>query len=69
MANEKKEIIVDINENGEINAETFGFLGTDCELELDKLMKGLANSKTVTRKPEYFKNKVSTENKIKVGQK
>ncbi len=39
---EEKKIVVDIKENGEINAETFGFKGAGCMEELDKLLKGLA---------------------------
>lgn len=64
---DNKEIVVEIKENGEIQAETFGFVGTDCELELDRLLKGLANKKAVERKAEYYKNKTTVSNKQKVG--
>ena len=40
MAN--KKIVIDINDKGEIEAETFGMQGTECLNELDKLLKDLA---------------------------
>jgi len=67
--NKKKEIIVDIDETGAIKAETFGFIGTDCELELDRLMKGLASSKSTKRKAEFYQSKVMNETKVKAGRK
>ncbi len=50
----EKKIVVDIKENGEISAETFGFQGTSCMAELDKLLKGLAMVTVTERKPEFF---------------
>lgn len=50
----EKKIVVDIKENGEISAETFGFKGTSCMAELDKLLKGLAMETVTERKPEFF---------------
>lgn len=50
----EKKIVVDIKENGEISAETFGFQGTSCMSELDKLLKGLAMETVTERKPEFF---------------
>ena len=38
----EKKIIIQIDEKGGINAETFGMVGAGCIEELDKLMKGLA---------------------------
>lgn len=50
----EKKIIVDIKENGEIGAETFGFQGASCMAELDKLLKGLAMETVTEKKPEFF---------------
>lgn len=65
----EKKIVVDIKENGEISAETFGFQGVSCMAELDKLLKGLALEITTEKKPEYFKEGVSADNTVKVNQK
>ena len=35
----EKKIVVNINDKGEIDAETFGMQGTECLQELDKLLK------------------------------
>lgn len=50
----EKKIVVDIKENGEIKAETFGFQGASCMAELDKLLKGLALESVTEKKPEFF---------------
>ena len=62
-----KKIVIKIHEDGKINAETFGMVGTECALELDKLMKDLARTVTRTKKPEYFQEKTSVDNKVKVN--
>lgn len=62
-----KKIVIKIHEDGKINAETFGMVGTECALELDKLMKDLARTVTRTKKIEYFKEKISVKNKEKVN--
>ena len=38
----EKKIVIDINEEGALHAETFGMQGTECIAELDKLMKDIA---------------------------
>ena len=52
----EKKIVVDIKENGEISAETFGFQGTSCMAELDKLLKGLAMETVTEKKPEFCRS-------------
>lgn len=63
----EKKIVIIIHEDGKINAETSGMVGTECALELDKLMKDLARTVTRTKKPEYFQEKTSVDNKVKVN--
>ena len=65
----EKKIVIDINEEGALHAETFGMQGTECIAELDKLMKNIARHGRSTKKPEYFKEGVATDNTIKVNQK
>lgn len=66
---EEKKIVVDISEEGTIHAETFGIQGVECVTELDRLMKDIARSARRTKKPEYFKEGISTDNTVKVGRK
>lgn len=60
----EKKIVVDIKENGEINAETFGFQGASCMAELDKLLKGLVLESVTEKKPEFFDETRVTDNTI-----
>ena len=62
----EKKIVIDIREDGQIHAETFGMVGTECVLELDRIMKDLARSTTRKKKPEYFKEKTVADTTIKV---
>ena len=64
-----KKIVIDINERGKINAETFGIEGAECLTELDKLLKDFALETSTTKKKEFFKEGVSTDNTIKVNRK
>lgn len=62
---EKKKIVININESGELDAETFGMVGVQCMEELDKLMKDITNSNTKTiRKDDYYKQKTLENNKV-----
>jgi hypothetical protein len=48
-------IIVDIDENGNIKAETKGISGETCVSELDEILKGLEGEKNFKNKPEFYK--------------
>lgn len=62
----EKKIVIDISEDGQLHAETFGMVGTECVLELDRIMKDIARSVVRKKKPEYFKEKNVTDTTIKV---
>ena len=62
----EKKIVVNINENGEIDAETFNMEGIECLEELDKLLKDLALETTTTKKEDFFRNSTKVDNTIKV---
>ena len=62
----EKRIVIDIDDHGQIEAETFDMEGTECLEELDKLLKDLALETTVTKKGEYYKSGITTSNTIKV---
>ena len=65
----EKKIVIDISENGEIKAETFGYQGVSCVDELDKLMKDIAVITEKTHKPEFFKEGITSDTTVKVNQK
>ena len=65
----EKKIIINVYEDGQIHAETQGMVGTECVTELDKLMKDLARTVTRTKKAEFFKEKVSAHDKVKIERK
>ena len=60
----EKKIVVDIKENGEIEAETFGFQGAGCLTELDKLLKGLALETSTKKKAEYYDENRVVDNTV-----
>ena len=64
---DEKKIIIKIKEDGVIHAETSGMVGTECTIELDKLMKDLATTQNRIKKQEYFKEKTTEDNSVKVN--
>lgn len=64
---DEKKIIIKIKEDGAIHAETSGMVGTECTIELDKLMKDLATNQNRIKKKEYFKEKTTNDNSVKVN--
>ena len=62
----EKKIVIDISDNGEISAETFNMVGTECMNEFDKLLKDLALEFKITKKEDFFKSSIKTDNTIKV---
>lgn len=61
-----KKIVINIDDKGAINAETFGMEGIECLEELDKLLKDLALETTTTKKEDFFKEGTILHNTIKV---
>lgn len=62
----EEKIIIKIDEEGKLFAETEGFYGTSCVTEVDKLMKGISNSGHHKRKLEYYQEKIDLTNSQKV---
>ena len=54
----EKKIVVDIDAQGNVHAETFGMLGGECLDEVQKLMEDLADGAIVEKKDDFFKSKV-----------
>lgn len=59
-----KQIIIDIDKEGNIYAETFNIEGIECIDELNKLMKEIAVLSSDEKKPEYFKKKIKNSEKV-----
>jgi hypothetical protein len=62
----EKKIVIDIDEDGSIKAETFGMYGTECLNELDKVLKDLALQSETVKKDEFFKEGTTVDNTLKV---
>lgn len=61
----EKKIVVDIDADGNVKAETFGMIGTECFDEVQKLMKDLAEGdEIIEKKPDFFKSKLSVSDKV-----
>ena len=61
---EEKKIIVEIDNKGNLKAETFGMQGTECLDELDKLLKDIARNGTTITKREFYEQKTTLNNKV-----
>ncbi|XMB65943.1 hypothetical protein RI065_06450 [Mycoplasmatota bacterium zrk1] len=62
----KEKIYIEINDKGEVLAETIDMYGNSCIEELDKLLKNLMLEHETEKKDEFFKNKTKTTNHLKV---
>ncbi len=60
----EKKIVIQIDDKGSINAETFGMVGTECMDELDKLMKDIALRGSRKKKKEFFEQETMNSNKV-----
>lgn len=63
----KRSIVLNIDNNGNMSAETFDMQGTECIAELNKLMRSMATVTSENKKPEYYKGKarISATQKVK----
>jgi hypothetical protein len=66
MDKKEKYIVVEIDKDGSINAETFNFSGPKCIDLLNGLMKDLAMICLDEKKPEYYESEVHEKSSIKV---
>ncbi|WP_456480398.1 DUF2997 domain-containing protein [Nautilia sp.] len=60
---QKFKIEIEIDENGNLKAETKGMEGEICITELEKILKGIEGKQNYKNKPEFYK-KAKTVNKI-----
>jgi hypothetical protein len=49
-------VIIEIDEDGNIKAETKGMKGEVCVGELDEILKGLDGEQEFKNKPEFYQN-------------
>lgn len=50
----KKQIIIEIDEENNIELETRGFKGPECQEELERVTKNFAEFKTLKKTREYY---------------
>lgn len=62
------KIKVEIDQEGNISAESFGIEGTDCIEELSALLEEIGAVDKIKKKPEYYK-KVQVKNSLKIRKK
>lgn len=62
---EEKKIVIQIGDDGSLQAETFGMYGTECIDEIDKLMKDIALSGSHHKKKEFYEQKAVTSQTVK----
>jgi len=55
-------VVIEIDEDGNIKAETKGMKGDICVSELDEILKGLDGEESFKNKPEFYQ-KESQKNK------
>jgi len=57
-------INIEIDEDGNIKAETKGMKGEVCVDELKNILKGLEGEQTYKNKPEFYSKNLKTSNQI-----
>jgi len=62
----EEKIIINIDMQGKVDAETFGITGAKCLDELDKIMKDIANECVTEKKPDFFDEKKNIDKNVKV---
>lgn len=58
-------VIVEIDEDGNIKAETKGMEGEVCVTELDEILEGLVGERSFKNKPEFYKKSQKINKKVK----
>ena len=50
------KIEIELDEKGNIKAETFGMEGSVCAEELDKMLKDIQGERQIENAPDYYKS-------------
>ncbi len=58
-------VTIEIDEDGNIRAETKGMKGEVCVDELDAILKGLEGEQSTKNKPEFYEKNVKIVQKVK----
>ena len=60
-------VSIEIDEDGNIKADTKGMKGEVCADELENILKGLEGKQTYKNKPEFYsENKIIKQNKLHI---
>ena len=57
-----KQIIIEVNTDGEVKIEAVGFKGASCERQTAALEKALGTIKSRKRKPEFYQQVETKQN-------
>jgi hypothetical protein len=60
-----KEIVIDINETGDVRIEANGFVGPECEAMTKDLKEAIGVVEKVTQKPEYRQVRVGKRTQVR----
>jgi hypothetical protein len=66
MQMQEYKIEIEIDEDGNIKAETKGMVGEVCIGELDDILSGLDGEQSSKNKPEFYQKNVSNKTRIKI---
>ena len=61
----KKQIVIEIEIDGELNLKTHGFKGAECEEELKPIEKEVGKVLKRNRTKEYYETNLKNKSKIK----
>ena len=50
------KIEIEVDDKGNIAAETFGMKGKICAEQLDKILQGIQGDRQITNTPDYYKS-------------
>ncbi len=59
-------VIVEIDEDGNIKAETKGMEGEVCVTELDEMLEGLVGERSFKNKPEFYEKSQRINKKVEI---
>jgi len=62
-------VVIEIDEDGNIKAETKGMKGEVCVNELDEILKDLDGKHSFKNKPEFYQKTVKENNKVNLKNK
>ena len=60
----ERKIIITIDEDGKLSADTVNFQGAVCEKEMQKLLEGFEEIEKEDKKPDFYKQDVKIDTRV-----